>query len=193
MKPRALKAIVHSVALLTFGALLAPTTAAAQDLGAYLGAHGYHQVPLVKLPTGHETVRVVLNGVEGVFILDSGAGATVIHTASLSKYALVPLAEGNGDLAIGAGGATAIARYPIQSLTLGGMALNMTEVRGMDLSGVVQTLKSATGADIDGVIGQDVLTRFGGVIDVGAQRLFLRDSTQTNIASPASGSDGVAP
>lgn len=171
--------IVKTVASVTAAlacVMAAPATGATQDLEAYLGQHGYSRVALSKLTSGHETLRVTINGVEGVFVLDSGAGASVVDNASLVKFALAPSTD-QAEMATGAGGEIAVVRYPVQSLSVGDVALDLAEVRGMDLSGVVNALKSATGAEIDGVIGQDVLTRFSGVIDVRAQALFLRKPT----------------
>lgn len=152
----------------------AAQSAKAQDLADYLSQHGYSAIAMNKLATGHETVTVEINGVSGWFVLDSGAGATVIHSARLAKYELASTEAVNSSIGIGAGGQSSIMSHDIQSLRIDGAALNLPQVRSMDLSGVVEALTAATGTEIDGVIGQDVLTRYQGVIDVKAQQLFLR-------------------
>ncbi|WP_395943436.1 retropepsin-like aspartic protease [Brevundimonas sp.] len=152
---------------------LAPSSVRAQDLAGYLGRHGYIAIQMTKLSTGHETVKVTINGVEGQFVVDSGAGGTVVHSARLGKFSL-QAPKGDGEVSSGAGGQTTMHRLPIRSFGIEGVTLDIEEIRTLDLTSVVDRLKSLAGADIDGVIGQDVLTRFNGVLDVGSQTLFLR-------------------
>lgn len=182
-KPASLAA---ALAILGAGVGLAPTAALAQDLAGYLGQHGYVPIRMTKLSTGHETVIVTINGVEGQFVVDSGAGGTVIHSARLEKFSL-QAPEGEGEVSSGAGGQTTVHRLPIQSFAIAGVTLDVEEVRTLDLTSVVDRLKSIAGADIDGVVGQDVLTRFRGVLDVGNQTLFLRpteEAAESNAVVP---------
>lgn len=169
-----LSKITLVVSSLALGLLITSSPPESQDLAGYLSQHGYNSIAMSKLSTGHETVEVEINGVSGRFVLDLGAGATVVHSARLSKYGLVPTQDLPEFVGIGAGGQSLITSYPLQSLTIDGVALDLDQVRGMNLSGVVEALSGATGAEIDGVVGQDVLTRYQGVIDVNAQQLFLR-------------------
>lgn len=179
-KPASLAA---ALAILGPGLTLAPTTVFAQDLAGYLAQHGYVPIRLTKLSTGHEAVMVTINGVQGQFIVDSGAGGTVIHSARLPKYSLsVP--DGDGEVSSGAGGQVRVHRLPIRSFEIEGVTLGMEEVRTLDLTSVVDRLKSIAGADIDGVVGQDVLTRFRGVLDVGTQTLFLRPTEEAARPDP---------
>lgn len=157
-------------------AAFAAGPASAQELSAYLSERGYFEIPLQKLSTGHETVQLVINGVEGRFILDSGAGGTVIHTGSLSKFSLAMPGDG-GEVSSGAGGQFTWYPLPIASLEIGGRSLEVNEIRTLDLTSVVSRLQEAAGVDVDGVVGQDILTRFKGVLDVGTQTLFLQPVT----------------
>ncbi|MFT4955405.1 MAG: putative aspartyl protease [Brevundimonas sp.] len=167
--------IAAAVVTLIAGAAGSPPSATAQDLPTYLGQYGYVGVPLTKLPTGHETVSVTINGVEGRFVLDSGAGGTVVHSASLDKFSLeVP--EGEGVRSSGAGGEITLHRVPVASFQIDDLILDIDEIHALDLSAVVALLSVAAESDIDGVIGQDVLTRFEGVLDARSQTLFLRPS-----------------
>jgi hypothetical protein len=58
-------------------------------------------------------------------------------------------------------------------LSLGTVAVPQPEISVTDLGYVVTAIQQAAGVTIDGVIGQDILTRDGGIIDVRSQRLFL--------------------
>jgi len=167
------KPVTAFAAAVLLSAGFASAPASAQDLSAYLSERGYFPIPLQKLSTGHETVQLVINGVEGRFILDSGAGGTVVHTGNLSKFSLEMPGDG-GEVSSGAGGQFTWYRLPIESLEIGGRSLEVDEIRTLDLTPVVSRLQEAAGVDVDGVVGQDILTRFKGVLDVGTQTLFLQ-------------------
>ena len=133
---------------------------------------GYSKINLEKLKTGHETVQVSLNGQTGTFILDSGAGASVIHDAFAQKYGLNLLSsEKTGT---GAGGQLAVSQSVIDGLTIGEVELAWQTVHVMDLSHVVDAIARVNAIEADGIIGQDILTAFGGVIDIRGARLFLK-------------------
>ena len=133
---------------------------------------GYTEIPINKLPTGHEIVHVTLNGEMGLFVIDSGASVTVIHRGSAEKFSLkVSEAQKSGT---GAGGKLALSQAPVDVISLAGLELDLELVHVTDLSYVVDALAAAAATEIDGVVGQDVLTRFGGIIDVRGGRLFLQ-------------------
>lgn len=141
-------------------------------LAAHLAPLGWRAVPLTKLKTGHETLRVTVNGVEGLFVLDSGASGSVIDARVADKYRLGrPVERGDGT---GIGGRFAVYRVAITSLRIGEVALPVDRLNRAEIAHVVDTLARLAGVQVDGIIGQDVLTRFGGIIDVGRQQLYLR-------------------
>ena len=143
-----------------------------QTLGKFLTTQDYVEINLSKLATGHEMVKVAINGREGQFILDSGAGATVVHETTTPKFKL-ELDENSIEEATGAGGQTSIFWAQIDSISIGDEAVPMDKIAVMDLSHVVTAIKGATGEDIEGVIGQDILTTHNGIIDVKNSRLYL--------------------
>jgi len=50
-----------------------------------INKNGYMKIPIRKLLTGHLVFNVVLNGVDGRFILDTGAGGTVVELKRKDK------------------------------------------------------------------------------------------------------------
>lgn len=142
------------------------------ELDAFLASQGYRPVTMQKLRTGHETLSVTINGITGLFVLDSGASASVVHYASREKFTLTETVGMARD-ATGAGGAVRMTPYSVATMQVGDVEVPHNRVIVGDLTGVVAALRTASGVEIDGVIGQDILTRFRGVIDVGAQRLYL--------------------
>ena len=142
-----------------------------------LEAQGYVVIPLRKLPTGHEVVSVTINGSEGLFVLDSGAGASVVHSEYAASFGLTK-PVGSGREGTGAGGAIRLNTFAVSAFALNGVPLPVSSVMVTNIGSVVSALKAAAGVDVKGVIGQDVLTKHSGIIDVRGQKLFLLDSLQ---------------
>jgi predicted aspartyl protease len=151
--------------------------AAAPTLAHTLHAQGYVALPLRKLATGHETLSVNLNGQPGVFVVDSGAGGSVVHSDHATRFLLTdsvgPTRQGTG-----AGGNIALGQYAVRSFAIGDASqatpLPVSSILVTNIKTVVDALKAATGAEIVGVIGQDILTEFAAVIDVRGQTLYLK-------------------
>ena len=155
--------------------LSAPALAAppqADKVRAFLGEEGFTAFKLTKLPTGHETITVTVNGQSGTFVLDSGAGRTVVRHDRLAKFGLAP-ATGTQEGA-GAGGGIAITSHPITSFALDGRAVPLPAVYATNLDSVATRLKAATGVEIDGVVGQDVLSGYAAIINIGSSELYLK-------------------
>ena len=142
-------------------------------LSDVLKAQGYVAVPLRKLSTGHESIAVTINGREGLFVLDSGAGASVVHTAFATSFDLNK-AVGASTNGTGAGGQIQLQRFSVLTFSLSGTSLPLTSILVTNIKSVVDSLRNAAGVDVQGVIGQDILTKFSGVIDIRAQVLYIR-------------------
>ena len=155
--------------------LAAPAVAAtpvADAVPAFLGEQGFTAFKLTKLPTGHETITVTINGQSGTFVVDSGAGRTVVRHDRLAKFGLAPATD--AQQGAGAGGSIAITSHPITSFALDNRAVPLPVVYGTNLDSVAARLKAATGVEIDGVVGQDVLSGYAAIINIGTSELYLK-------------------
>jgi hypothetical protein len=144
------------------------------DLGKFLGKNGYVAVQMQKLITGHLYVEATLNGVKGRFILDTGAGATVIETTRKDKFKMT--AVESKDKATGAGSTGMMVQESGKNkISLGNYTYNNDTLRLMSLDHVNQALKSLGIEEMDGVIGADILTAGDAVIDYTKMVLYLKD------------------
>jgi hypothetical protein len=50
----------------------------------------------------------------------------------------------------------------------------LKQVYSTNLDSVVARLNAATGTEIDGVVGQDILSGFSGIINIGSSELYLK-------------------
>ena len=152
-------------------ALASPIVArpAQQALGQLLTGQRYDAIPMRRLASNHQVVSVSVNGRQALFLVDSGAAGTVIDRNQLGRFGIGgSLREGSG---IGAGGAIRVSLHRLDSFRIGGQSVPLGQIVSTDLSGVIAGLRAG---DVAGVLGQDVLTRHSGVIDVRGGILYLK-------------------
>jgi len=152
-------------------------------LAAALLAEGYTAVPMTRHGDAHLTVDVRVNDVAGSFILDTGAGRTVIDRAAQSRFddgrAVV-----SGGVATGAGsGGLAISALPGNRLRIGDYRDDAFTVHFLALDHVNAAFSQRGEAPVDGVVGADILERGGAVIDYPNLRLYLRNPAAADAAS----------
>lgn len=111
-------------------------------------------------------VPVRVNGRDARFLLDTGAGATVLDASLAEELGL----EGRGLVqARGAAGSDAAAFVSVELLELPGVELRGQTVVTLDLAPVA----SVIGRAVDGVLGYDFLSRFAVRLDYPAARIGL--------------------
>jgi hypothetical protein len=145
---------------------------------------GFRAVPLRTLPTGHHLVEVRLNGRPATFVLDTGAGATVLNAAEARNFGVGGTATAQGG-AIGLGGAQAASLYAIESFAIGAMPTRQRRIATLNLAQITNTLSPIAGRPIHGIVGQDLLAEHRAVIDVSAPAVYLmeRDAGPAPVAA----------
>lgn len=158
---------------------------------ATLESVGYTAIPMTRHGDAHLTVEARLNDVAGTFILDTGAGRTVVDRAAQSRFD-----EGRatvaGGQATGAGGSgLAIAALPGNRLRIGNYRDDAFTVHFLALDHVNAAFANRGEAPVAGVLGADVFERGGAVIDYPNLRLYLRtpDADGNAAASPSHSSE----
>lgn len=146
---------------------------------------GARAVDLTRLSTGHATIQATINGVDGRFVLDTGAEATVLHAPRLARYRFDPAAWVDAEQGAGAGGVIEIRYYANAVFAVDDLSLPLPRVGSTDLGAVVTGLQNATGITIDGVVGQDVLVGMRGLIAVRQARLYLLPAHQCSSTAGA--------
>lgn len=164
----------------------AASMAAPPGIAATLEADGYAAVPMTRHGDAHVTVAVHINGAPGTFILDTGAGRTVIDLAAQARFDEGRAVTGGGR-ATGAGGSgLAVGALPGSRLRIGRYRDEAFTVHFLALEHVNAAFAQRGEAPVDGVIGADVLERGGAVIDYPNMRLYLRSPGGSKAAAPPS-------
>ena len=145
---------------------------------------GFAGVPLTELSTGHHLVTLELNGTEAVFILDTGANATVLHAPHAKRFGI-----GEGlvmpGVAVGLGGPMRARQAAIESMTIGGVPIRRDRIMLSDLAQIEQLLGRLSGRTISGIVGQDVMKEHRAVIDVAKPLLYLIEADEDPAPIPA--------
>lgn len=141
------------------------------SLAAMLERRGYRRIQLQALATGHSVVDVHLNGADARFVVDTGAGATVVHGA----WALAAgFGEGaTQEDATGLGGTQTASLHAVDDLRIGDFDADVREVMVLDLSDVIDALSDKCGVQVHGVVGQDVLQRHRAVLTMEDAAMYL--------------------
>lgn len=134
---------------------------------------GYSAIPLRETIAGHLELKVTLSNTEVFFLLDTGAGNTVIDIEFARDNNLNPT-----ELETKGGGVGTselqIFQLRIDELTLDNFLVKDIPIYAVDLTHVKQSLlaKGETNLPV-GVIGADILRQHRAVIDYAADKLYL--------------------
>lgn len=142
------------------------------DLKDFLESKKYKKIKFKILKTQHLVVKAKINGVSGLFILDTGASNTCLGFESIEKFDLKP--EKSTTKAASASSAdmyTKVAKgNKVQLSTWKTTDFNLVI---FDLSHVNQVLSTYGVNSIDGIIGADILLKGKAIIDYSNHYLYL--------------------
>lgn len=143
------------------------------ELGHFLKEKNYEAIQLGRFITGHLYLTAEVNGTNAIFVLDTGAGSTVMEEKRDSKFNLTTsLSELN---AVGAGGSNlALKETSIKNFKIKNYVLHDYKIHLMNLDHVNNAFKQVGIAEIDGVIGADILIKGKAVIDYEKLILYLK-------------------
>jgi predicted aspartyl protease len=138
-----------------------------------LRSKGYTRVRLQTLPTNHYVLVATLNGVEGRFILDTGASTTCVSTELTAHFHLN--AKPSKEKASSASANeldTEVAHH--NELVIGSWSSKRRSVVLFDMQAVNHALQKLDIKSVHGIIGADVLQSTKAVIDYHNDWLYLK-------------------
>ena len=138
-----------------------------------LRSKGYIRVRLQTLPTNHYVVMATLNGIEGRFILDTGASNTCVSAELTAHFYLNSKpSEEKASSASSNELETEVAHY--NELMIGSWSSQRRSVVLFDMQAVNYALQKLDIESVDGIIGADVLQSTKAVIDYKNNWLYLK-------------------
>lgn len=144
-----------------------------QTRHSFLKSQGYTSINLKKTGTNHYQIKAILNDIEGLFILDTGASNTCADLTQTEKFKLV-----SKNSEIKASSATALMQETKISkknkLQVGKWNSKSCSVVLFDMNHINTALNERKIQKVDGIIGADTLKKGKAIIDYEKNRLYLK-------------------
>ena len=144
-----------------------------ENLYQTLKEKGYKQVKFKVSKTQHLLIKAKINGIEGNFILDTGASNSCVGFEGIAYFELS--ASDSNTKAAGAGGVGMATQTSLSNnLKLGRWADKNFGLVIFDMSHVNEALRQYKARPVQGIIGADILLKGKAIIDYYNHCLYLR-------------------
>nr|WP_322623214.1 retropepsin-like aspartic protease [uncultured Flavobacterium sp.] len=143
------------------------------DLKSLLAKEGYKRIKFKLSSTQHLLIKGKINGIEGKFILDTGASNSCVGFDGIDHFTLY--AKDSETRAAGAGGTGMMTQTSLQNyLQLGRWKDKDFGLVIFDMSHVNEALSQYKAKPVHGIIGADVLIKGEAIIDYKNFCLYLK-------------------
>ena len=145
----------------------------ALSLSDFLKTKSYYKIKMHQIASNHYKIISKINGVNGWFILDTGASSTFVDLKLEDKFKLK--SETSLIKATGAGPNklnTLLSKN--NSINIGGWCSKKFQIALIDLSYVNNAFESLKSPSVDGIIGADLFKTGNAIIDYEKKYLYLK-------------------
>ena len=139
---------------------------------SFLKSVGYISVKLKLLKTNHYLLKACINGVEGKFILDSGASSSCMCLSLENKFKID--SKKNKIKASSATSNMEDTRLSKNNTSKIGKWRSTINLVSIDMTHINRVLSEKETESVDGIIGADVLKKSKAVIDYESNKLYLK-------------------
>ncbi|MFK7747692.1 MAG: retropepsin-like aspartic protease [Kordia sp.] len=144
-----------------------------KSLRKFLLDKGYKRIQLNKINTNHYEVKAKINGVEGSFILDTGASTSCVGFEAVKIFNLI--AKDSKIKAAGAGAVNMETQISKKNkIRIGKWKKQKVALVLFNLDHVNTALTQHKAEPVHGIIGADILQRGKAVIDYDKNCLYLK-------------------
>ncbi len=134
---------------------------------------GYTKVKLKLTKTNHFEVKATINGIKGLFILDTGASSSCVGFDAIETFNLE--AKDSEVKAAGAGATNMLTQISKNNkLKIGKWKKDKVALILFNLTHVNTALVSHNAKPVDGIIGADILRKSKAIIDYEKKYLYLK-------------------
>lgn len=144
-----------------------------ENLKEFLLNRGYTKIKLHLTKTNHFEIKVSLNNIKGVFILDTGASNSCVGFEAIETFKLK--VKDSEIKAAGAGATDMLTQISKKNkLKIGKWKKDKIALILFNLAHVNTALLSHNSKPIDGIIGADILKKGKAIIDYDKRVLYLK-------------------
>jgi hypothetical protein len=143
-----------------------------KTLNKFLKNKGYCSVNLIFLKTKHYLIEANINGINGKFILDSGASNSCVCITKENKFKLeTKKSKISASSATSEISETSISKKNLVSIS---KYENTIDLVTFDMSHINETFKEKEIESVDGIIGADVLKKSKAILNYKSNKLYLK-------------------
>ena len=141
-------------------------------LNKFLKSEGYSSLKLIFLETKHYLTEAKLNGIDGRFIVDTGASNSCICTSLEDKFKVI--SQKSKEKASSANSEITHTKISKSNAIQIGKWEDKINLITFDMSHINNALSEKKINPIDGIIGADILKKSKAVLDYKTNRLYLK-------------------
>ncbi|MCP9199511.1 retroviral-like aspartic protease family protein [Gramella sp. GC03-9] len=134
---------------------------------------GYHRFKLTITKTNHLEIHAKINGIEGTFLVDTGASSTCVGIEAIEHFEL--LSEDSDIKAAGAGASNMLTQISQKNtFEIEDWKKKKVDLVVFDLKHVNEALVNHKAEKVQGIIGADLLKRGKAIIDYKSKCIYLK-------------------
>ena len=141
-------------------------------LNKFLKSKGYSSVKLIFLVTKHYLIEAKVNGIDGTFILDTGASNSCICTSLEDKFKVI--SKDSKEKASSANSEMTNTKISKSNIIQIGKWEDKINLISFDLNHINNALSQKKVSPIDGILGADILKKSNSILDYKSNKLFMK-------------------
>ena len=141
-------------------------------LNKFLKSKGYSSVKLIFLVTKHYLIEAKVNGIDGTFILDTGASNSCICTSLEDKFKVI--SKESKEKASSANSEMTNTKISKSNIIQIGKWEDKINLISFDLNHINNALSQKKVSPIDGILGADILKKSNSILDYKSNKLFMK-------------------
>ena len=141
-------------------------------LNKFLKSGGYSSIKLIFLETKHYLIEAKVNGIDGTFILDTGASNSCICTSLEDKFKVI--SNESKEKASSANSEMTNTKISKSNIIQIGKWEDKINLISFDMNHINNALSQKKVSPIDGILGADVLKKSKAILDYKSNKLYLK-------------------
>ena len=141
-------------------------------LNKFLKSEGYSSIKLIFLETKHYLIEAKVNGIDGTFILDTGASNSCICTSLEDKFKVI--SKESKEKASSANSEMTNTKISKSNIIQIGKWEDKINLISFDMNHINNALSQKKVPPIDGIIGADILKKSKAILDYKSNKLYLK-------------------
>ena len=141
-------------------------------LNKFLKSKGYSSVKLIFLVTKHYLIEAKVNGIDGTFILDTGASNSCICTSLEDKFKVI--SKDSKEKASSANSEMTNTKISESNIIQIGKWEDKINLISFDMNHINNALSQKKVSPIDGILGADILKKSNSILDYKSNKLFMK-------------------